>query len=168
MLATLVLLVAVVSANVARSPVEAWYKQVAGPSYYPVGRASGLLSGIRKWPYVRRAELEATQGGESAGSDSALTEAVLQKNFPLKTMVSFPLPDARVVPLRTRSQCASCPTSKRCSTRKRKRKKRVQYVSVCRSLISHDVACFFAVSLFPRHQTKPAELRTVPRNQRIV
>lgn len=90
MLAKLVLLVAVVSANVARSPVEAWYKQVAGPSYYPVGRASGLLSGIRKWPYVRRAELEPTDGGESAGSDGALTEADLQKNFPLKTMVSAP------------------------------------------------------------------------------
>lgn len=91
MLATLVLIVTVVSANVARSPVEAWYKQVAGPSYYPVGRASGLLSGIRRWPYVRRAELEPTDGGESAGSNSALTEATPLKIFPLKTMVSvFP------------------------------------------------------------------------------
>lgn len=89
MLAKLVLPVAVVSALVARSPTEAWYKQVAGPSYYPVGRASGLLSGIRRWPYVRRVELEPTDGGgESAGSDSALTEATPQNNLPLKTMVS--------------------------------------------------------------------------------
>ncbi|XP_077384219.1 neuropeptide B-like [Festucalex cinctus] len=36
------------------SPTEAWYKQVAGPSYHSVGRASGLLSGIRRSPYVRR------------------------------------------------------------------------------------------------------------------
>lgn len=85
MLAKLLLFVTVVSANVARAPVEAWYKQVAGPSYYPVGRASGLLSGIRRWPYVRRAELEATDGGQSAGQ---LTEATPQKMFPLKTMVS--------------------------------------------------------------------------------
>uniref|UniRef100_UPI00398F5D20 neuropeptide B n=1 Tax=Pristiophorus japonicus TaxID=55135 RepID=UPI00398F5D20 len=38
------------------SPGEAWYKQAAGPSYYSVGRASGLLSGIRRSPYVRRSE----------------------------------------------------------------------------------------------------------------
>ncbi|XP_075880403.1 neuropeptide B-like [Nelusetta ayraudi] len=87
MLAKLVLPVAVVSALVARSPTEAWYKQVTGPSYYPVGRASGLLSGIRRWPYVRRVELEPKDGGgESAGSDSALTEATPQNNLPLKTM----------------------------------------------------------------------------------
>ncbi|XP_042576884.1 neuropeptide B-like [Cyprinus carpio] len=29
-------------------PVEAWYKQAARPSYYSVGRASGLLSRIRR------------------------------------------------------------------------------------------------------------------------
>ncbi|KAJ3614507.1 hypothetical protein NHX12_018079 [Muraenolepis orangiensis] len=37
-------------------PIEAWYKQATGPSYYSVGRASGLLSGIRRSPYVRRSE----------------------------------------------------------------------------------------------------------------
>uniref|UniRef100_A0A8C8S666 Neuropeptide W n=1 Tax=Pelusios castaneus TaxID=367368 RepID=A0A8C8S666_9SAUR len=35
---------------------EAWYKQAAAPSYYSVGRASGLLSGLRRAPSVRRAE----------------------------------------------------------------------------------------------------------------
>lgn len=89
MLAKLVLRVAVVSALVARSPTDAWYKQVAGPSYYSVGRASGLLSGIRRSPYVRRAELEATDGGESA-SNGVLTQSTPQ-NFMLKTMVSAPL-----------------------------------------------------------------------------
>ncbi|XP_044527837.1 neuropeptide B [Gracilinanus agilis] len=38
-------------------PGHAWYKQSAGPSYYSVGRASGLLSGIRRSPYARRSDL---------------------------------------------------------------------------------------------------------------
>ncbi|XP_032998427.1 neuropeptide B [Lacerta agilis] len=37
-------------------PADAWYKQTAGPSYYSVGRASGLLSGIRRSPYMRRSD----------------------------------------------------------------------------------------------------------------
>ncbi|XP_037546150.1 neuropeptide B [Nematolebias whitei] len=47
--------------------VEAWYKQSTGPSYYSVGRASGLLSGIRRSPYVRSAET-VTDSGEVAGN----------------------------------------------------------------------------------------------------
>lgn len=104
MFAKVVLLVALVSALVARSPTEAWYKQVAGPSYYPVGRASGLLSGIRRWPYVRRAELEPTDGGESAGSDGAPTEENPQKHFMLKTMVSLPPPTLGAL-LQGRTEC---------------------------------------------------------------
>ncbi|XP_061830135.1 neuropeptide B-like [Nerophis lumbriciformis] len=50
--------VAVLSALVVCSPTEAWYKQVAAPSYYSVGRASGLLSGIRRSPHVTRADTE--------------------------------------------------------------------------------------------------------------
>lgn len=69
-------------------PAAAWYKQVAGPSYYSVGRASGLLSGIRRSPYATRAEQEPEPiGGESAANDAA--GASLQ-NFILKTMVSAP------------------------------------------------------------------------------
>ncbi|XP_007538296.1 neuropeptide B [Erinaceus europaeus] len=37
-------------------PGLAWYKQAAGPSYYSVGRAAGLLSGFRRAPYARRSE----------------------------------------------------------------------------------------------------------------
>ncbi|MED6289954.1 hypothetical protein ILYODFUR_013334 [Ilyodon furcidens] len=60
-----------VSLLVSCQPVEAWYKQMTGPSYYSVGRASGLLSGIRRSPYVRRAESEETlmDSGEAAGSN---------------------------------------------------------------------------------------------------
>ncbi|XP_017272508.1 neuropeptide B [Kryptolebias marmoratus] len=57
-----------VSLLISCQSVEAWYKQSTGPSYYSVGRASGLLSGIRRSPYIRRAEsAEAvTDSGEVA------------------------------------------------------------------------------------------------------
>ncbi|KAG7267506.1 hypothetical protein CRUP_008267 [Coryphaenoides rupestris] len=50
---------------------HAWYKQVAGgQSYYSVGRASGLLSGIQRSPsHTRRAEPPA--GGGGGGSTDA-------------------------------------------------------------------------------------------------
>uniref|UniRef100_A0A8C4RBM4 Uncharacterized protein n=1 Tax=Eptatretus burgeri TaxID=7764 RepID=A0A8C4RBM4_EPTBU len=35
---------------------SAWFKPPAGPSYYSVGRAAGLLSGIRRAQSVRRLE----------------------------------------------------------------------------------------------------------------
>ncbi|XP_068607313.1 neuropeptide B [Brachionichthys hirsutus] len=51
-------------------PVEAWYKQSTGPSYYSVGRASGLLSGIRRSPYARRSDPEEPlmDSGETPGN----------------------------------------------------------------------------------------------------
>ncbi|XP_010870926.1 neuropeptide B [Esox lucius] len=58
-------------------PIEAWYKQSTGPSYYSVGRASGLLSGIRRSPYIRRSESEETvmDSGESTGTgNNAVTD----------------------------------------------------------------------------------------------
>ncbi|NXW40040.1 NPB protein, partial [Nyctiprogne leucopyga] len=35
-------------------PAEPWYKQAAAPRHYSVGRASGLLSGLRRSPHTRR------------------------------------------------------------------------------------------------------------------
>lgn len=69
-------------------PVEAWYKQSTGPTYYSVGRASGLLSGIRRSPYVRRSESEETQidSGETAGNN-LIPESNRQISI-LKSMVS--------------------------------------------------------------------------------
>ncbi|KAI5619066.1 neuropeptide B precursor, partial [Silurus asotus] len=72
------------------TPAEAWYKQAAGPSYYSVGRASGLLSGIRRSAF-RRAEQDTQDGG-----DSPENNAVLHTNFALKNMpicVKDVLPD---------------------------------------------------------------------------
>ncbi|XP_038619860.1 neuropeptide W [Tachyglossus aculeatus] len=39
--------------------VAAWYKHVASPRYHTVGRASGLLMGIRRSPYLWRRALGA-------------------------------------------------------------------------------------------------------------
>uniref|UniRef100_A0A1A8F7A2 Neuropeptide B n=1 Tax=Nothobranchius korthausae TaxID=1143690 RepID=A0A1A8F7A2_9TELE len=59
-----------VSLLISCQSAEAWYKQSTGPSYYSVGRASGLLSGIRRSPYVRRSENEeaVADSGEVAGN----------------------------------------------------------------------------------------------------
>lgn len=77
-----------VSLLVSCNPVEAWYKQSTGPSYYSVGRASGLLSGIRRSPYVRRSESEETllDSGETAGN-SVIPDTNKQISI-LKSMVS--------------------------------------------------------------------------------
>ncbi|XP_074914648.1 neuropeptide W isoform X2 [Buteo buteo] len=40
-------------------PAGAWYKHVASPRYHTVGRASGLLMGVRRSPYLWRRELPA-------------------------------------------------------------------------------------------------------------
>ncbi|XP_063152599.1 neuropeptide B [Candoia aspera] len=60
-------------------PAEAWYKQTAGPSYYSVGRASGLLSGIRRSPYMRRSDdnsvADSSAEGGPAASSLALSES---------------------------------------------------------------------------------------------
>ncbi|KPP73201.1 neuropeptide B-like [Scleropages formosus] len=79
---TLLLLVAI-STLVPWCPADAWYKQATGPSYYSVGRASGLLSGIRRSPYSRRSELESGLGVD--GSDPP-PESPSQQNSVLKNI----------------------------------------------------------------------------------
>ncbi|KAL7379300.1 hypothetical protein ABVT39_025771 [Epinephelus coioides] len=82
--AKLVFPIVVISVLVACSPTEAWYKQMAGPSYYSVGRASGLLSGIRRSPYIRRAEPQPSDSEELA-NNNVLPEFTAQ-SYILKTM----------------------------------------------------------------------------------
>ncbi|XP_017570780.2 neuropeptide B-like [Pygocentrus nattereri] len=62
------LAVVLVSVLAAYRPAGAWYKQAAGPTYYSVGRASGLLSGIRRSPF-RRAELDTQESRESSENE---------------------------------------------------------------------------------------------------
>ncbi|XP_029914449.1 neuropeptide B-like [Myripristis murdjan] len=83
--ARLVSLIVVISMLISCSPTEAWYKQVAGPSYYSVGRASGLLSGIRRSSSMRRADPESSDSGESAANNVVSDSNA--HNFILKTMI---------------------------------------------------------------------------------
>ncbi|XP_072225629.1 neuropeptide B-like [Leuresthes tenuis] len=67
----------------AYSPTGAWYKQVAGPSYYSVGRASGLLSGIRRSSFVRREE---PPSDDEEPATSSMLSDFISRNSILKTM----------------------------------------------------------------------------------
>ncbi|XP_030646773.1 neuropeptide B-like [Chanos chanos] len=76
----------VISVFVVYNPADAWYKQAAGPSYYSVGRASGLLSGIRRSPYIRRAETESLQNSEESSENYVLPEASNGRKSVLKNI----------------------------------------------------------------------------------
>ncbi|CAL8303845.1 unnamed protein product [Merluccius merluccius] len=80
--------VMVVSMLVSCSPPSyAWYKQAAGPSYYSVGRASGLLSGIQRSSYLRRrAEPDGSDSAESTANSALLSETSSRQGFILKSM----------------------------------------------------------------------------------
>ncbi|RVE75806.1 hypothetical protein OJAV_G00002210 [Oryzias javanicus] len=76
-----------VSLLVSCHSAEAWYKQSTGPIFYPVGRASGLLSGIRRSPYVRRAESEEVLAdSEEAAGNSVSPEGSSRQISVLKNM----------------------------------------------------------------------------------
>ncbi|XP_075575508.1 neuropeptide B [Pelecanus crispus] len=55
-------------------PAEPWYRQAAGPRHYSVGRASGLLSGLRRSPYARRSD---TDGAAEPGPGALLPGSAL-------------------------------------------------------------------------------------------
>ncbi|KAM4530095.1 neuropeptide B-like [Odontesthes bonariensis] len=79
----LVMPIVMIFVMVACSPTEAWYKQVAGPSYYSVGRASGLLSGIRRSSLVRREE--PPSDSEESATSNMLSEFIMRNSI-LKMM----------------------------------------------------------------------------------
>lgn len=72
-------------------PTEAWYKQSTGPSYYSVGRASGLLSGIRRSPYIRRSEQESPLETIESTSNNITPELGYRQTPVLKNMVRYRL-----------------------------------------------------------------------------
>ncbi|XP_015731979.2 LOW QUALITY PROTEIN: neuropeptide W [Coturnix japonica] len=53
------------------APAGAWYKHVASPRYHTVGRASGLLMGVRRSPYLWRRELPAEPPHRPGGTAPA-------------------------------------------------------------------------------------------------
>lgn len=79
------LLILAICVLAVHTPAEAWYKQAAGPSYYSVGRASGLLSGIRR-SAIRRDEPDTRNSGEFTENNAILQTN--SHNFALKNMVS--------------------------------------------------------------------------------
>uniref|UniRef100_A0A8C6WMG7 Neuropeptide B n=1 Tax=Neogobius melanostomus TaxID=47308 RepID=A0A8C6WMG7_9GOBI len=86
MSAKLICCITVLFMLLACSPTEGWYKQMAGgPNYYSVGRASGLLSGIRRSPYAKRGETETTDNAESTANNNLLSE-LTPRSFFLKNM----------------------------------------------------------------------------------
>nr|XP_003217369.1 PREDICTED: neuropeptide B [Anolis carolinensis] len=87
---------------------EAWYKQAAGPSYYSVGRASGLLSGLRRSPYSRRADdNEQPQQPQGGGSSSSSSENGVVPGLPPAAASSFWATEPRLSPggLRNMAVC---------------------------------------------------------------
>ncbi|XP_036595472.1 neuropeptide W [Trichosurus vulpecula] len=55
------------------SPAGAWYKHVASPRYHTVGRASGLLMGLRRSPYMWRRTVPSSPGPGNRGADRELS-----------------------------------------------------------------------------------------------
>ncbi|XP_076152068.1 neuropeptide B [Alosa pseudoharengus] len=75
-----------ISILIACHRTEAWYKQSTGPSYYSVGRASGLLSGIRRSPYIRRSEQESPLETIESTGNNVTPELVYRQTPVLKNM----------------------------------------------------------------------------------
>lgn len=65
-------------------PAGAWYKHVASPRYHTVGRAAGLLMGLRRSPYVWRRALRAAAGtpARDALAPGAVARDALLLRFP--------------------------------------------------------------------------------------
>ncbi|NXX82452.1 NPB protein, partial [Urocolius indicus] len=58
-------------------PAEPWYRPAAGPRHYSVGRASGLLSGLRHSPHARRSDAAAEAGTGALPPGSARLRAAV-------------------------------------------------------------------------------------------
>lgn len=79
-------------------PTGAWYKHVASPRYHTVGRASGLLMGLRRSPYLWRRAL-----GGAAGPLARLPEPVA------RSALLLPFPAQELWGVRSGSSRAGLP-----------------------------------------------------------
>ncbi|KAG8443261.1 hypothetical protein GDO86_011895 [Hymenochirus boettgeri] len=83
----LTLLCSVLAVLLSCQRTQAWYKQSTGPSYYSVGRASGLLSGIRRSPDIRRSEPDnAVETNENMEDNYLHSLGVQRQGAVLKSM----------------------------------------------------------------------------------
>lgn len=81
-------------------PAGAWYKHVASPRYHTVGRASGLLMGLRRSPYLWRRAL-----GGAAGPLARLPGPVA------RSALMLPSPGQELWEVRSRSSLAGLPVN---------------------------------------------------------
>lgn len=79
-------------------PASAWYKHVASPRYHTVGRASGLLMGLRRSPYLWRRAL-----GGAAGPFAGLPGQMA------RSALLLPSPGQELWEVRSRSSRAGLP-----------------------------------------------------------
>lgn len=79
-------------------PATAWYKHTASPRYHTVGRASGLLMGLRRSPYLWRRAL-----GGAAGPLARLPGPVAG------SALLLPSPGQKLWDVRSRSSRAELP-----------------------------------------------------------
>ncbi|XP_045693128.1 neuropeptide B [Phyllostomus hastatus] len=77
------------------SPGRAWYKPAAGPRAHSVGRAAGLLSGLRGSPYARRSEPPGRAGTAAELRPSLRSPAVCVKDVAPNLQSCQRLPDGR-------------------------------------------------------------------------
>ncbi|KAM8960381.1 neuropeptide W [Pelodytes ibericus] len=85
---------------VAPQPGAPWYKHYASPKYHTVGRASGLLIGVRRSPYLWRRDVnggswsDIQQGSpQDIDSDQGLWEDEITRHYPDPREVKNPMED---------------------------------------------------------------------------
>lgn len=86
-------------------PAGAWYKHVASPRYHTVGRASGLLMGLRRSPYLWRRALS-----EAAGP---LPQDTLVPGPVSDSVLQLPSPGQELWEVRPRSSGSGLPRGPR-------------------------------------------------------
>ncbi|XP_070088668.1 neuropeptide W [Equus przewalskii] len=99
-------------------PTGAWYKHVASPRYHTVGRAAGLLMGLRSSPYTWRRALRAPVGplawdtlGLGASPQGPSARDTLSPTPAVRDALLFPSGVQALWEARRRSSCAGLPVS---------------------------------------------------------
>lgn len=111
-------------------PAGAWYKHVASPRYHTVGRASGLLMGLRRSPYLWRRAL--------GGAAGALSLDTLVPGPASGNTLLLPSPGQELWEVRRRSSPAGLPVRAPRSPRDLERTRQPEQSLSLRSPISEE------------------------------
>ncbi|XP_035303983.1 neuropeptide W isoform X2 [Cricetulus griseus] len=147
-------------------PAGAWYKHVASPRYHTVGRASGLLMGLRRSPYLWRRALGGAVGPLSR--DTLVPGPVTGSTLPL-----LPSPVQELWETRRGSWRAGLPVYEPRSPRDLERARQPEQSLSLRSWISAESARALGETLraqpwFLQHNliADPVRLQDRPKNVR--